>query len=346
MIGVIQRTAAVCLVLSSALLPLAASAADKVKVGTVASTGEFILNIAQGKGYFEQEGIEPEYTFFDSAAKAIAPLGTGQLEVAGGAVSTALFNAVGRDIHIRIIADRTSVAPGFGFHGIVVRKDLAEKGIKSIADLKGRKVAIVARGSSTESILNEAMKSVGLRYDDVEVVYLAFSQQAAALSSSAVDAVITTEPYLTPMLNQKFGVLLASTDTFYPHAQIGELLFSEQFASTRRDVGVRFIKAYIRAIRDFRAAFGPEGRLDGSGSEEIVAMIMKYSGTKNEALLRSIKLPAANIDGRVNRDSIQLDWQFFKDRGWIKGDVTPDKIIDASIVEDALKQLGPAKTSQ
>jgi NitT/TauT family transport system substrate-binding protein len=344
MIGVIRRSAAACLLLTAALLPHEVLAADRVKVGTVASTGEFILNVAQGKGYFEQEGIEPEYTFFDSAAKAIAPLGTGQIDVAGGAVSSGLFNAVERDIAIRIVADRTSVAPGFGFHGIVVRKDLADTGaVKSIANLKGRKIAIVARGSSTESILNEAMKSVGLRYDDVEVVYLAFPQQAAALSSGAVDAVIATEPYLTPMIKQNFGKLLASTDTFYPNAQIGELIFSEKFASTRKDVGVRFVKAYIRAIRDFRAALGPEGRLDGPGSDEIVALIMKHSGTKDEGLLRSIKLPAVNIDGRVNRDSIQKDWQFFKDKGMIGGAVTPDKIIDASFVEEALKQLGPAK---
>jgi NitT/TauT family transport system substrate-binding protein len=344
MMDVIRRTAAAFLLCTCTLLPHASNAADKVKVGTVASTGEFILNVAQGKGYFEQEGIEPEYTFFDSAAKAIAPLGTGQIDVAGGAVSSGLFNAIERDIAIRIIADRTSVAPGFGFHGIVVRKALADNGsVKNIADLKGRKIAIVARGSSTESILNEAMKSVGLTYDDVEVVYLAFPQQAAALSSGAVDAVIATEPYLTPMVNQNFGKLLASTDTFYPNAQIGELIFSEKFASTRKDVGVRFVKAYIRAIRDFRAALGPEGRLDGPGSDEIVALIMKHSGTKDEKLLRSIKLPAVNLDGHVNRDSIEKDWQFFKDRGMIGGAITPDKIIDGSFVEAALKELGPAK---
>jgi NitT/TauT family transport system substrate-binding protein len=328
MIEKVNRTILlVCSLLIMFSTTSAARAADVVKVGTVASTGEFILNVAQGKGYFEEEGIEPAYTFFDSAAKAIAPLGTGQIDVAGGAVSAGLFNAIERDIAIRIIADRTSVAPGFGFHGIVVRKDLAGTEVKSIADLKGRKIAIVARGSSTESILNEAMKSAGLAYKDVEVVY----------------AVIATEPYLTPMLNQNLGVLLASTDTYYPNAQIGELMFSENFASTRKDVGVRFAKAYIRAIRDFRSAFGPEGRLDGPGSDEIVALIMKYSGTKDEKLLRSIKLPAVNIDGRVNSESIQKDWQFFKDQGLIKGGVTPDKIIDNSFVEEALKELGPAQ---
>jgi NitT/TauT family transport system substrate-binding protein len=342
MIGA-RQWLAIAYLLLCAINPLqAAVAADRVKIGTVASTGEFILNVAQGKGYFAQEGIEPDYTFFDSAAKAIAPLGTGQIDVAGGAVSVGLFNAIERDIEIRIIADRTSVAPGFGFHGIVIRKALTDNGaIKGIADLKGRKLAIVARGSSTESILNEAMKSVGLRYEDVDLVDIPFSQQSAALASGAVDAVITTEPYLTLIVQQNFGVLLTSTDLFYPNAQIGELLFSEKFAETRRDVGVRFIKAYIRAIRDFRHALGPDGRLDGPGSEGIVDIIMKYSGTKDAGLLRSIKLPAVNMDGRVNRESIWKDWQFFKDKGFIKGSVNPDKIIDGSFVEEALKQLGP-----
>ena len=111
MIGARQWLAIGYLLLCATNPLQAAVAADRVKIGTVASTGEFILNVAQGKGYFAQEGIEPDYTFFDSAAKAIAPLGTGQIDVAGGAVSVGLFNAIERDIDIRIIADRTSVAP-------------------------------------------------------------------------------------------------------------------------------------------------------------------------------------------------------------------------------------------
>jgi hypothetical protein len=47
---------------------------------------------AGGKGWFRDEGIEGEMNPFESGARMIAPLSTGELDVASGAVSTGLHN--------------------------------------------------------------------------------------------------------------------------------------------------------------------------------------------------------------------------------------------------------------
>ena len=64
------------------------------------------------KGYFAEEGIAIEATRFDSSAQMVAPLGTGQLDVAGGSIGAGLFNAMARDVAFKIVADKGSLPRG------------------------------------------------------------------------------------------------------------------------------------------------------------------------------------------------------------------------------------------
>src|SRR4051794_37873859 len=68
--------------------------AATVRIGIVNSSSDAPMFIAEKRGYFKQEGIEPEFVKFDTAAKMIAPLGYGQLDVGGGGVSAGLYNSV------------------------------------------------------------------------------------------------------------------------------------------------------------------------------------------------------------------------------------------------------------
>ena len=187
-----------------ALTSPAASAADKISIAVVNATSDAALFIAQDKGYYKDEGLEASFVHFDSGAKMSASLGTGQLDIGAGAASAGLYNAVARGIKIRIVADKAHNVAGAGYQALMVRKALIDSGaVKSIRDLKGRKVAITAQGSSDASVLNEAMKSVGLTYDDVEKVYLGFPQHVPAFENGAIDAAISTEPTVTKLVEAR-----------------------------------------------------------------------------------------------------------------------------------------------
>jgi NitT/TauT family transport system substrate-binding protein len=84
--------------------------------------------IADAKGYFSAEGLALELTSFDSGAKMVAPLGTGDLDAGGGAVSVGLYNAVRRGVGLKVVADKVHYGPGYGFASLLVRKDLIENG--------------------------------------------------------------------------------------------------------------------------------------------------------------------------------------------------------------------------
>ena len=71
----------------------------------------------------------------------IAPLGVGDLDVGGGGPSAGLYNAAERKVNVKVVADKGSMPPGYGYFSMLVRKDLVTSGkVKTIADFKGLKV--------------------------------------------------------------------------------------------------------------------------------------------------------------------------------------------------------------
>ena len=84
-----KHASALILAFVGALLSSALSAADlvNVRVGIVNASSDVGFFIADKKGYFREEGISVSFTEFDSGARMVAPLGTGQLDVGAGSVS-------------------------------------------------------------------------------------------------------------------------------------------------------------------------------------------------------------------------------------------------------------------
>src|SRR5579883_3664798 len=115
--------------------------AQPVKVGDLGILADAPFYIAIEKGYFKDADVEVSLERFNSAAQATAPLSTNQVQVVGGGVSAALYNAFARDWPVRIVMARTRDMPGFSSDTLVLRNDLKDK-IKSAKDLKGHLIAI------------------------------------------------------------------------------------------------------------------------------------------------------------------------------------------------------------
>jgi NitT/TauT family transport system substrate-binding protein len=311
---------------------------EPVRIGLANTSTDVGFFIADKKGYFRDEGIAVTMQPFASAAKMIAPLGTGQLDVGGGTVAAALYNAVNRGINIRVVADKGSVQDGYEYSTLLVRKDLVDSGrYKSLSDLKGMTVAAAAPGAGSESCLNEALKKGGLKFSDVNVVYLGFPEQLAALKNKAIDAGVTNEPTVTRAISEGLAVR-GSKSTIYPGQQTAVVLYSDSFAK-QRAVAQKFMNAYIRALRDYNDAL-KDGKLAGPGADEIIAILTEYTTIKDTAAYRIMTPFAVNPDGHVNARSLKNDYAFFKERGLVNGKVTVDQVIDNSFADAAVRALG------
>lgn len=74
---------------------------------------------------------------------------------------------------------------------------LESKGIKTIAGLKGKRVAVGAMGSGAEANARQILAAYGITYDDIDEQFLSFSEAASALKDGNVDAAFVTAGYPT-----------------------------------------------------------------------------------------------------------------------------------------------------
>ena len=317
--GTIRRRQAVSVLAGCALLSClaldaarsSADAADQVKIGISRTISDAGYYMADAMGFFREEGMEVSITGFNSAAQMIAPLGTGELDVGGGTVSAGFYNAVGRGILMKIVADQASIKPGYGYSSLMVRKDLVDSGrYKSFADLKGMKVAIGAPGTGTASALNEALKKGGLKYSDVDVVYIGFPEHLPTYKNKGIDASITNEPTMTRAIEDGVAVRVAGNDVTYPDQQTAVTFFSDHFIKNRRDVAERFMRAYLRGVRMYNDAL-KDGRLAGPKASEVIPILVKYTTIKDESMFRRMVPSYCNPDGEVNVASLKKDLEFF-----------------------------------
>ena len=98
--------------------------AQPVKVGDLGILADAPFYIAIEKGYFKEANVEVSLERFNSAAQATAPLSTNQVQVVGGGVSAALYNAFARGWPVRIAMARTRDWPGYSSDTLVLRNDL------------------------------------------------------------------------------------------------------------------------------------------------------------------------------------------------------------------------------
>jgi NitT/TauT family transport system substrate-binding protein len=324
----------------------AAAETAQVKIGIARTMSDVGYYVADAMGYFRDEGIEVTMTPFNSAAQMMAPLGTGDLDVGGGTVSAGFYNSVGRGIGTKIVADQSSMKPGYGYSSLMVRKDLVDSGrYKTLADLKGMKVAIGAPGTGTASALNETLKMGGLKYSDVDVVYLGFPEHLPAFLNKGIDAAISNEPTMTLEIEQGAAKRIIGNDVTYPDQQTAVVFYSERFIKSRHEVAERFMRAYIRGIRLYNDAL-KDGRLAGPTANQIIPILTKYTSIKDEALFRRIIPSAVNPNGEVNLVGLKHDLAFFRELGLIESkDVSADGVVDGSFVKAAVSQLGSYKAA-
>ena len=325
---------------STVFAPSIVRAAQKVTLGVVNTISDAPYFIADGRGYFKAEGLDVEIINFPSGAKMISSLSTGDLDVSGGAISAGLYNANERQISIKIVADKARNAKGMSFQSLLIRADLLDSGaFKSLADLKGRKIAIPAIGSCGEqSTLNEACKLGGVPFESVERVWLATADQLAALSNKAIDGTLVAEPFLT--LAERRGVArrFMALGDIYPDQQAAATTYGAEFVK-KREAAVGFMKAFLRGARDYNDAI-KDARFGGPKADEVLGLIAKYSNVKDVELLRTVVPSACNPDGMPNREGLERDLKFAQSLGLVQPQVKIEQVLDLSYLEAALAAIG------
>jgi NitT/TauT family transport system substrate-binding protein len=327
--------------LAAAVAPGAPARAQELTIGTIGAASDAPLFIADGMGYYAEQGLKVKFIRFDSAAKMIPSLSSGDVDVGSGATSAGLYNAIKRGIGIRIVADKARNAPGYGFQAIMVRTDLMDSGrVKSLKDFKGLKVAMSANGNSENALMNYALVQNGLSYGDIDPVFLGFPEHIPAFTNKGIDASLTVEPTVSKLLQLGVAKKLIGADEVFPDYQTAVIFYSPKFMQAQGDNARKFMIALVKAMRFYNDSL-KGGHIAGPNADQVIKILTEYSFIKDAAVHRAIISQAVDPNGQLNMPSLQMAWQFFVDTKQIDGSVKVDDAVDLSYVHDAATVLGP-----
>jgi NitT/TauT family transport system substrate-binding protein len=120
--------------------------------------------------------------------------------------------------------------------------------ITEIAQLKGRRIALPAKGGMKDLTFKGLLKAHNVKREDVYAIHHP-SGDAALLSfiSKNADAVVTVEPFATLLVELGFGKVLARTKDIWPGVPGCSPTTTDNYVAERREVVVRVIRAFLKA---------------------------------------------------------------------------------------------------
>lgn len=227
----------VALFASILMLPSPAPAQKVLKIGYPVWVGYGPLFLANKKGFLKDLGVNVEFVNMEDTKTRYVALAAGQIDGLMTTIDTMVLR-VKSDFQIAAVM---AFDDSKGGDGIVARKE-----IKSVKDLKGKKVAY-GEGSVSHFLLGYLLKQNGMSFKDIVSVNMTAGDAGAAFVAGKVDAAVTWEPWLTKGKSASHGHLLVDSSTT-PGLIVDVLVFSKKVLATRGDDVRNVVRGYHRGV--------------------------------------------------------------------------------------------------
>lgn len=216
-------------------------AQEKIRVGYGAvSIQSGLVWIAKERGLFAKYGLPPEIIYIPGGSTNVQVLISGNLDFSQlSAAPGVAANLEGADIvYIAAFLDKLN-------YQLVTRPE-----IKSVEQLKGKKLGISRFASSADFGLRAILKKLGVDpVKDVTILQIGDEPaRLAALKTGNIDGTVMNAPFGTEAERQKLSILADSLKMGIPFFNTG-LLGSRRFLDQQEGKVLNFLRAYLEAIK-------------------------------------------------------------------------------------------------
>lgn len=200
----------VLLLAASWASPVAAADQEKIKftLGWQPTMNGARFFVAEAKGMFAEEGLEPNLIKFTAGPPFFAAFQSASIDVGFLGFQPAV-TGIAQGIPIKIFAVENNASRA---EGLVATQ---ASGIKTLADLRGKKVA-TKRGSSAHTALLTGLESVGMKLTDIQLVDLDVTALIPAFRKGDVQAAWYWEPWMGLLKRQNGRVIVTDEDINLP----------------------------------------------------------------------------------------------------------------------------------
>lgn len=305
----------------------ASDAGERVKIGFIKASFCGPVFLAQEKGYFAQEGIEPDLVFFGAGQGVPVAIVSGDLDF-GVVGPTAAFYSLAAQNELRIIGGNHREVPGFRSQVIAVSNQAYAAGLKSYRGFGGHSFVTSTLGSPSHYTLALLMAKYEVDLKTVRILPLQSIPNAiSAIVGGQADATILPVTALFPSIQAGKVRSLGWVGDETPF-QLGVIVTGRKTADAKPALVNRFLRALRKGARAYHDAFADarDQRRDGPTAMEVKATIAKNLDRSPEQIARDI--PYIDADLRIDVQDIRRQVAWFREQGMVKGGVDIDALID------------------
>ena len=286
--------------------------------------GVGVIAAANKLDLWKKAGINARLVPFTNGPTQIQAMAAGSLDIGyigGGAV---WMPASGQAVII------TPNEKSFGDY-VLARP---ESGIKTIKDLRGRKVGVPDSGSG-EMILAMALDANGMGFKDIQRIPLDPPNVVSAFVAGQIEAAGIFSPLVQQIQQRVPGTVLVANNRDFPNTEfVGGWVASNQAIAGKADAVVRFLEVW-QQVNDYRL----------KNTKEIVEWASAASGAPAPQLQAQVEagewwsssqILADNKSGLTRKRFVNMQELFVK-LGRIKTPVAPDSFINTALYEKAME---------
>ncbi|HKA35048.1 MAG TPA: ABC transporter substrate-binding protein [Candidatus Binatia bacterium] len=290
------------------VLVAAHARAEVVTLG-ISTVGLYELptEIAKRKGFYQEEGLEVRKIAIRTGIQ-VAALLAGELDYS--TVSGIVSSASIQGLPLKTV---------MGWLDKPLHMLIARPGIKTLTDLKGKRIAVSGLNSVPHVAVREALIQAGMN-PDKDVTFLALggsSERVSALAAGSADASPVDLAYIQKSEQMGFVDLLYLGDAV--NIRLGGLGVAQEKIQKNPEQITRMIRATLKGVRFMRP--------NKAETLAIMRDYLKISGDSVEKIYQ-YALRSLNEDGLVAKKTVDTEIRIAREQFKIKEDIPESKIFD------------------
>jgi NitT/TauT family transport system substrate-binding protein len=196
--------------------------------------------IADAKGFFKQQGLNPKITYVQGSTTAVPALAAGELDIIE-AQAAASVQAQLKD------QDTVSLATHVPWADVRL---IVTPNITQMSDLKGKTIAVTKPGTVTDVVARAVLPRYNLQPDkDVKISYVDTQPaQLAALQNGVIQAMLVPPPFDETAKKAGMRELLNVRPLNFPYPTDG-VVSTHKFVREHPDLVNAYLKAFVQAVR-------------------------------------------------------------------------------------------------
>jgi NitT/TauT family transport system substrate-binding protein len=276
---------------------------------------------AYENGLFEKYGLKINLVSIGGGSKSVTALISGDMDICQVAGSSVVSAVIAKQ-DVVMFAGLINTIPGL---------IMAQPGIMSPADLKGKTFGDDQPGTQTDTGTRLALQQMGLD-PEKDAVFLNIGgepERVAAMYARQVDATLILPPTTYLMRQKGYSVIYDLSKNKVPYQGTG-LATTRHYIQDHRSVVIAFAKTIVEAIHRMKN--------DPQGTKTVMAKYMQLDPTKDAASLNEayslIVLGTVGDMPLPTRAGIQTEIDVLASTNANAITLTPDQVVDDSILQE------------